>query len=389
MKRLLFGMTIVFGAAVLGGCPIYSTSGNYRACSGGGPCFDCPSGSVPSDGTCVPWACSSSSDCTSGYACVGGSCELAADSSTTDCSAGCPSGYVCKLSGGQAQCVALHDAGPGGDAVATADAGRADAAPEAAADASADAIPQADASDASIDAVNPPDVLAASDASDASDAPAPSTSCNANGDCSGAGAKCIDGQCTPRSHLCSDTTQCAVSGAACVDGVCEPHCSADAPCPAGFECDFTRGVCNLNPDPCTGSGVSSCQGGSTCVEGHCVAPCAIVDGASDCPAGQGCVNGGCLPGEGARFACKNDGQIGQLATSCSPADICLHHDCYAACDPDAGAAACSDPSSLCQQVTVGAGTYLVCAAPSTLGSDCDPAAGRSCASGVCIDGYCR
>jgi hypothetical protein len=120
-----------------------------------------------------------------------------------------------------------------------------------------------------------------------------------------------------------------------------------------------------------------------------VAPCAPDAGASACPTGQLCINGGCIPDQAARFACRNDGQLGQLATSCSPADICLHHDCYAACDPDAGAAACSDPATLCKQVTVTAGTYLVCAASSSLGSDCDPSVGKSCASGVCIDGTCK
>lgn len=386
MKRLLLGMTIVFGAAVLGGCPIYSTSGNYRAC-GGGQCFDCPSGSVPSDGTCVPWGCSSSSDCAPGSDCIGGSCQPAPQDASTGCGAGCPSGYICKLSGGQAQCVPVSlDAGRGSDAM-PADGGPIEAGPDALSDA-----PPPDATsrlDASVDASNVPDVAVVSDASDASDASPPRTSCNANSACTGAGAKCIDGQCTPQSHLCSDSTQCVVSGEACVDGVCEPHCSAGAPCPAGFECDFTRGACNLNPNPCVGSGASSCQGGSTCVEGHCVAPCAPSDASNGCPAGQVCANGGCLPDEAARFACKNDGQIGPLATTCSPTEICVHHDCYAGCDPDAGAAACSDPAAICKQVTVAAGTYLVCAASSSLGSDCDPAAGSYCAAGVCIDGFCR
>jgi hypothetical protein len=199
----------------------------------------------------------------------------------------------------------------------------------------------------------------------------------------------VNGQCTPPSGLCSDTTQCIAAGEACVDGICEPHCSASAPCPSGYGCDFTRGVCNVNPSPCTGTGKSSCQGGSTCVEGRCVAPCATGDGQAPCPSGQLCVNGGCIPNEAAQFVCKNDGQSGQLATTCSATEICLHHDCYAACDPEAGASACSDPSSACKLVTVTEGTYVVCATASNLGSDCDPAVGKYCSSGVCIDGYCR
>jgi hypothetical protein len=125
------------------------------------------------------------------------------------------------------------------------------------------------------------------------------------------------------------------------------------------------------------------------VEGHCVPPCALGDTGPTCPVGQVCVNGGCIPDEAAQFGCKNDGKSGQLATSCGASAVCLHHDCYAECDPDAGAAACADPAAVCKQVTVAAGTYLVCATPTNLGSDCDPAAGRYCAGAVCIDGYCR
>jgi hypothetical protein len=391
MKRLLLGLAIFLGASALAGCPVYSNPGDYRACGPNGPCFDCPSGSTPSDGTCIPWQCSSSSDCPSGYSCSAYSCVLVPDAS--GCSAGCPSGFICKLSGGQTQCVpssGLNDAGRSGDA---ADASATDGSSEGASDARAEGSYASDAStasDALADASGVSDAFDAGDApgsSDASDASAPAP-CNARGDCTGS-AKCIDGLCTPQGRLCSDTTQCAISGNSCVDGVCEPHCSASAPCPAGYACDFTRGVCNVNPDPCVGSGASSCQGGSTCVEGRCVAPCAAGDTSSACPAGQLCVHGGCIPDEAALFTCANDGQSGQLATTCSSADICLHHDCYAACDPDAGASACSDPAAACKPVTVTAGTYLVCATSSNLGSDCDPAAGRYCPGAVCIDGYCK
>jgi len=409
----LLGAAIVCVAALLGGCPIYSTTSDYPACGANGPCFDCPSGGTPSDGTCIPWQCSSSGDCPPGYACSASTCVAAADAG--DCSGGCPSNFICKLAGGVAQCVpasgftsdagsASTDSGQSADATAPpVEAGRADGGSIAATDGSADA-PDVSSPPGVVDVANGVDSSAASDvtigsdavASDASDAPltsdasdgSPPASCNANADCGGA-AKCINGQCTPQSRLCSDTTQCVVSDESCVDGVCEPHCGLTAPCPGGYSCDFTRGVCNVNSGPCAGSGASTCQGGSTCVEGHCVPPCAAGDAGTACPSGQLCVNGGCIPDEGARFDCKNDGRRGELATVCAATAICLHHDCYAGCDPDAGASACSDPAAACKEVTVTAGTFLVCAVAATLGGDCDPAVGRYCSGAVCVDGYCR
>ena len=414
MKRVLLGTLVVGVAILLGGCPIYSTSRDYPACNQNGGCFDCPYGSTPSDGTCVPWQCSSSADCPSGYACSGYSCVLAPDA--TDCSSGCPTGYICKLSGGATQCVPASslgsDAGVTLDAAAGDGASGSDAATDAGmvedghaeAASTLDGAPAIDAADAArvVDGFAG-DVTPSSDGSDAStigDASEASTgvdsgdsgppsSCNASDECGGNGAKCIDGRCTPQNHLCSDGTQCVAATDSCVDGVCEPHCSAGAPCPAGYECDFGRGVCNVNPAPCQGSGSSTCQGGSTCVENRCVAPCAQGDAGVSCPSGLICVNGGCIPDEAATFDCKNDGQGGTLATTCAATEICLHHDCYSACDPDAGSAACADPGAVCKQVTIGAGTYLVCGAPTNLGSDCDPATGKYCASAACIDGYCQ
>jgi hypothetical protein len=43
----------------------------------------------------------------------------------------------------------------------------------------------------------------------------------------------------------------------------------------------------------------------------------------------------------------------------------------------------------CKDVTIETGVYAVCAAAGTLGSDCDPAQGKACASGVCINGSCQ
>ncbi|MDP9001279.1 MAG: hypothetical protein M3O46_14350 [Myxococcota bacterium] len=402
MKQLLLGVTTLYGAILLGGCPIYSASSDSRACGDYG-CFDCPAGSSPSGGTCIPWACSSSSECPAGYTCgasspSGGlSCipvptsggSSSSGGSGRDCSGGCRTGYICKLSGGQSQCVPSPspDGGISGDA-AVFDSGPLDGSADQVADASVDVTTAFDAPDTwrFVDGSNASDGAQASDASSLLDSPS-TNPCNANADCSNT-ARCINGICAPQDQLCADTTQCVASGAACVDGVCEPHCSPSAPCPAGYACDFTRGICNLNPHPC-GSSSLPCQGGSTCVEQRCVAPCGTSDAGSACPGEQLCVHGGCIPNEAAHFTCKNDGQSGQLATTCGATEICLHHGCYAGCDIDAGLGACMDTSLSCKRVTLTAGTYDVCGTPSNLGSDCDPPAGKYCAAGVCIDGYCK
>jgi hypothetical protein len=221
--------------------------------------------------------------------------------------------------------------------------------------------------------------------SDADASGSPSGPCNADTQCPAAGAKCIDGRCTPQDGLCSDTTQCVVFGEACVDGRCLPRCSLAEPCPAGFSCDFTRGVCGVNPSACSAS--TPCSGGAVCVESHCVGPCVHGDAAPVCPSGEICVNGGCLPDERATFQCKNAGQGGQLANACDPTSICLHGDCYPACEADANACGAG---AECKNVKIAAGTFAVCGTPSNLGSDCDPAAGAYCpGGGVCIDGYCK
>jgi hypothetical protein len=373
MKRALLAVTVFGAAAVLGGCPVYSSSSNYRVCNSSG-CFDCPDPSY--SGMCIPWTCNTDSDCGDGYSCSG-SGECVAGSGTpspTDCGSppGCQAGFVCKLSGGSAQCVPAPaeedassgeiDAGPGEDAFLTLDASLVEA------------------------SFPPMDAGAVSEAATGVvEAAAPAIPCNASGDCA-VGSQCIDGACTVQGQLCSDATQCVVAGESCVNGICLPTCSASAPCPTGYACNLTLGVCDINPGPCVGSGASSCQGGTVCVESHCVPPCSSAADAQSCPAGQVCANGGCIPDQRAQFDCKNDGESGLLANQCATSTICLHHDCYAACDSDGGG--CGNLE--CKQVTVAAGTYAVCATSSTLGSDCDPAAGAGCPSGeVCMDGYCR
>jgi hypothetical protein len=370
MKRLLLGISLLGVAAVLGGCPIYPAQQEYQVCSANA-CYSCPDPSLSS--ACTPWPCQSDSDCSSGFSCdpVSSTCVAGSSGdggyeggSTTDCSVtGCPSGQVCKLSNGAAQCVTPggsgDDASTGSDASTGNDGGT-----------TADGPSGTDAAEAGI--VTGP--------------------CNGDATCGGHGEKCIDGQCTPQGSLCSDGSQCVTSGSACVDGVCEARCSASSPCPTGYSCDLNRGVCNVNPGVCSGSGASSCQGGTTCVDGYCVPPCSTSDASSACPAGQACVNGGCIPDQKATFTCSNDGQSGQLATTCADGDICVHHDCYPACGADGGAA-CSGPApngTVCKNVTIETGTYSVCGTPTTLGSDCDPSQGSYCSGGkVCVDGYCQ
>jgi hypothetical protein len=373
MKRLLLGISLLGVAAVLGGCPIYPSQQEYQVCNGVA-CYSCPDSSLSS--ACTPWPCQSDTDCDQqdGYVCDPGSLTCIAgsgddggtgsDSTGPDCSVtGCPTGQVCRLSNGVAQCVTLG----GGDDSSTGEAGT---------DASS-----GDGGTTSGDS---------SAGSDASEAGAVTGPCNSDATCGGNGEKCIDGQCTVQVDLCSDGSQCSAAGSACVNGVCEARCSSSSPCPTGYQCDLTRSVCNVNPDACTGSGASTCQGGTTCVDGFCVPPCAATDSGNGCAAGQACVNGGCIPDQAATFACANDGQSGQLATTCPSGDICVHHDCYPACSADGGnACSASSGNSVCKNVTIETGTYSVCGTSTTLGSDCDPAQGNYCSGGkVCVDGYC-
>jgi hypothetical protein len=432
MKRLLVGIAIFGGIGLLGGCPIYSSQGSeYRVCQDDG-CYSCPEPSY--SGACINWQCSQNSDCDDGYVCNdqaqcvtapegvdGGNCTVA----------GCPDGYVCKLSNGEApQCVRLGgdaaiegsstvdggshpDSGSTGDsatpgldsAVPVGDAavpvtdsgalGLDSATPvgDAAVPVGDAAVPVADSGALGLDSATPVGdaEIPVSDGAtgiDASDAASPTVPCNADVDCGGHGARCVDGACAAQVDLCSDGTQCVVAGSSCVDGLCEAACSATAPCPSGYGCDFTRGVCNLDPGACVGAGASTCQGGATCVESHCVPPCSTGgESGTACAAGQVCVNGGCLPDQAATFACRNDGDQGLLSNDCATGFTCLHHDCYAACDVDASAGVCGSAS--CKDVTIETGTYGVCAAPATLGSDCDPAQGKACASGVCVNGTCE
>jgi hypothetical protein len=157
-------------------------------------------------------------------------------------------------------------------------------------------------------------------------------------------------------------------------------------------------VCTGNPNPCTSTG-STCTGGTTCVEQHCVSPCGTNN---SCAGGFTCVAGGCIPNQAPQFICNAEG----LNSGCAQGSVCIHHSCYIACAneadggaseagaTDGGAAANScataDKFNVCKQVSTGTGTYSVCGSASNLGAECDPTQNKACASGkVCIDGYCR
>jgi hypothetical protein len=122
-----------------------------------------------------------------------------------------------------------------------------------------------------------------------------------------------------------------------------------------------------------------------------VPPCG--DGGTCSAAGFVCVEGGCIPNQLPTFVCGADGSIGDgQAGDCAIGSICLHHSCFIACNPDAGATACAEAAmfNVCKSVTTSSGTYPVCGSSSNLGSQCDPTQNELCpSSGVCIDGYCH
>lgn len=399
MKRVLVGVTIR-ALAFLAGCPIYSDSGDYRVC-GATTCYDCPD-TTYSD-ACIAWQCGSSADCGAGYSCdpstntcfVDTTGEAAPDASASsgtrcatsaqcgegavcgydstchygDCGTyGCSPGNSCWLRGGAATCVSVDASTSAFDASASFDASFSDAIGDA-------ALVDANATDAADSGDAGPPVL---------------VSCNEDSTCAATGGRCIDGQCMATAQLCADSTQCAPgANDSCVNGICVPLCSAGSPCPIGYGCDLTRGVCSLDPTACVTT--PDCIGGTVCVEGHCAAPCAPVDGGdaggSVCPGQEICVNGGCIPDQRATFACLNDGYSGASANQCTNDQVCLHGDCYVSCSTDGGGCAAGQ---VCTEVTIMQGTFAVCGNGSNLGSDCDPQASKLCApGGVCIDGHCK
>jgi hypothetical protein len=354
MKRILGLAMLSFGALALYGCPVYSGPGG----GGGNGCYDygygCPG----------PSSCQSNYDCPSGSSC---------DLSTGTCSQACPGGYV--LSGGTLQCISSDGGVDSGAADATTrDSGTADATSDATSDATADA---------SSDTTSPTDGGVDSSFSGCTN----NAECVAMaGDGGGTGAQCLDGVCYSAANQCSDSTQCTGTQQ-CVQGVCTPTCSSTISCPTGYSCDTQNMVCSGNSAPCGGAdgGAAACSAGTTCVQEHCVAPCA--EGGT-CSGGLVCVDGGCMPNQQPTFVCSVDGQ----QDSCAAGSICLHHNCYISCNPEAGASACMDADqfNICKQVSTSTGTYNVCGSSANLGNQCDPTQGMNCPNGaVCIDGYCR
>jgi hypothetical protein len=353
MKRLFSYAFFGLAAAILAGCPIWSDGGGHRVCLDNGVCYSCAGDYYSSD--CNALYCNSTYDCPGGTTCRNGTCVSGgsstggtplpeAGSGSNDCSIqGCPSGYVCKLSSGEFQCVVAPSGGPGGK-----DGGS-----------------------------------GGNDSGSAGDSGF--SGCTSDTECSAvaSGAKCLDGACISPADQCFDSTQCPYSEQ-CVQGVCTPSCSSTIACPTGYSCDETKGVCTGNPSPCDST--TNCGTGLTCVDQHCVPLCG---GGNTCPTGEVCVDQGCIPDQKPVFVCTTEG----VQDNCASGSICLHHSCYIACSADAGdGGGCqsADQFNVCKQVTTSTGTYSVCGSSTNLGSDCDPTQGKNCTSpAICIDGYCR
>lgn len=337
MKRIFsFFVLGGLGVAILGGCPIYSSSsGNSQVCTADA-CFAC-SGSSYDPSQCSPWTCGDNSDCPSGYDCTAGSCKATTGTtcaSPADCPSGsvcgtdkkchpgdcttfgCATGYTCKVAGGKASCE-KNGTTPSCDATACA------------------------------------------------------TQIS--------GGKCLNGTCVAPADQCTDQTQC-VNGK-CVNGVCTPECSATKACATGYSCDIAKGVCTGNPNPC-GPNNNTCTGGTTCVDNHCVTPC----NNGTCSGGLVCVAGGCVPNGKPTFVCNKEG----VQDVCATGSLCLHHNCYIACDGSPNSCIAADKFNVCKDVTTTSGSYKVCGSDSNLGSECDVTLGKTCTNaGACIDGFCR
>jgi hypothetical protein len=358
MKRLaglaLMGPTALTAAfsAILAGCPVYSddSSGPVLSCEGYGcgPYGYVDGGNGPSNDATVPSSCSQPGDCPEGYTCgSSGVCQLGGCSVT-----GCVAGYVCELENGTLTCVSEGSV-PDSGTQTTPDTGTADT---------------------------------------GSQNDAGSVACQSNSDCT-SGSLCLDGTCVPPGDQCYDGTQCP-AGDKCVQGACTPSCSPSedggpTSCPTGYACTeiddaSTSGVCTGNPTPCE-SNPSVCPSGTVCSQNHCVAACGT---GGACPAGEECVQGGCVPNQNPQFTCMTDG----VQDACASGSICIHHSCYIACNPEAGASACqsADQFNECKPVTASGSTYYVCGSSTNLGTECNPTDGQLCSSSaaVCIDGYC-
>lgn len=352
MQRTLLSLALVLTGIVVAGCPIYPDERGERVCRGG-TCYSCSSGR---DDDCVSWYCRAAGDCPSDYLCDvnhrcvalgGGSTPTPGTTPTCARPSDCTSDQNC---GADNLCHSGDCATSGcpGGFICKLASGK----------------PVCVPSTTGTDGGQPP--------------------CQTDAECAQttAGSKCLSGTCAAPSEQCSDATQCKGSSL-CVQGACIPACSASAPCPNGFSCDLAKGVCTGNPTPCATS--EQCGGGLTCIEQHCVDTCGP---GGTCSGDLVCVGGGCVPDERPRFSCTTEGEKAE----CQAGSVCLRHNCYIACEADAGAEACktTDRFDQCKPVSAGAKTVHVCGSSTNLGDECDVAAGRSCASPlVCIDGFCR
>lgn len=332
----LFGLS----AAALLGCPVWSGGGGETVPACGGY-YGSSSGSSGGYYLC----CRTSTDCPLGSTCESNYCvnDGVDGGSPGACSPGCAEHEICAVVDGGAVCIPKPDGG-----------GTSEGGGDSNADSNTESGP-------------------------------PFTGCTSDAACAdaGTGYLCLDGTCVAPANQCTDAQQCP-SGEQCVQGGCVPSCSGSSPCPTGFSCNLSQGVCTGNSAPCGAAAeAGTCGKGTTCVDEHCVPDCSSGDAA--CGPGLVCVDNGCIPDQKPVFLCNKDGMQGACATG----SICLHHACYIACTIDGGTDTCNTTElPVCKAVSIGSATYDVCGSDTTLGTECSPT--MACTGGkICIDGFCK
>ncbi|WP_394839688.1 hypothetical protein LVJ94_22635 [Pendulispora rubella] len=192
--------------------------------------------------------------------------------------------------------------------------------------------------------------------------------CTGGGDCYDCPNSYYSNECVP--YQCGSSYDCP-SGYSCQNNYCVgggKSCSSDANCPYGQVCGSDRqchnGDCSTN----------GCPNGGTCKLSGGKLQCIYPDAGPPTDAGPA--------------QCTGDG----TQDICATGSICLHHNCYITCSPDAGADACKGGEiyklTVCRPVTAANGSYNVCGSETDIGNECD--AKRPCSSPtLCIDGYCK
>ena len=206
-----------------------------------------------------------------------------------------------------------------------------------------------------------------------------SDACAIDGDCTGAGVRCVSGRCTAPGDQCFDQTQCPAEHK-CVDGRCITACLGDGDCPDAYRCTTALGVCSTAAAPCART--TDCASAAlVCVAGACV-PRAT---GGVCVGADVLVDGGCVPSASASFFCSGDG----VQDRCANGSVCLHHSCYISCEAANAGACTSQPTfNVCKDVVTSSGGHRVCGSAENLGSECSPE--KACTLGrFCVDGYCR